>query len=539
MVQDGLTVEIERKLFAMKPLLLKINKYRMAASKLSTPDGKIVLTIDPSSLYSVPLIDRHRHAGGIGGGGGGGVGGSGASSAVARKYRNSEIDAMSTEWQHMFGAMELNPTGTSSPSNDLAQEAVGLAAGASATSTALTPSPVATSLPICQATTTPPNSSSLLDYSMPERNNTLVEKQSDCIRELCQLKVKMRNDYEVLAANRDYDCYDYYSPIPGQWQMRGSPVAHLHEHKAAVTRMCPLQSFGSYFASVSADGTVRLWDCNRLDGHQSVNRSRQAYMAQRPLYCVAGCEAGQSLAVAGKDGLLMLLRIDPNSDKMALQQARDLAEEPLSSAKGATSKDGPIVDMQSLDQSAQNLIIYATLYGAIVGWDIRMPGYAWRMQGDLKSGMITSMCVDPTSSWLAIGTSGGRHFVWDLRFGILIAEVTHPQKARIRKIVCHPTERASLISASQGHNEVCTYNIETGHRQAALWASSSPPFTQNPKNSHSVTALLPGISDDKPFLLTAGNDQRIRYWDCRDQTRCRLVVPAPKDHLSPLNTCYE
>lgn len=476
----------------MRHIIVKINQYKLTETK-SLNDGKIVLDAhDALIVHSEPLSDKNQK------------------NNLAKKYRKPEMDSMNTEWQHMFGVMDLNAESSSSPSNDSVVGAMN--------------SPQAIHLQIH-----PTPTSSLVEYSMPERNS-LQERSSECSMELNKLKTKLKNEYVVLAANRDYDCYNYYSPIPSNWQLKGSLVTHLHEHKAAVTRLCSLKPFGSYFASCSVDGTVRLWDCNTLDGHHSINRSRQTYSASTPLYSVASCDAGQSLAVAGKDGTLLLLRIDPNSHKMALQQARRLDSDSKYDQVNLVWNDGPIVDMQSLDQ-AQNLVIYATLYGGIVGWDIRMPNFAWRLQSDLKNGVITTMCVDPTSSWLAIGTSGGRHTCWDLRFTLPIAEIKHPHEARIRKIVCHPTERSSLISASQGNNEVCIYNIETSHRQAAFWASTAPPLSTTNPNNHSVTALLPGISDHKDFLLTAGTDQRIRYWDFKDNTKCRLVVPAPKDYL--------
>ena len=60
--------------------------------------------------------------------------------------------------------------------------------------------------------------------------------------------------------------------MPSRWKPSGLLVAHLHEHKAAVTKMTTLKPLGNLFASVSVDGTVKLWDCNKLDGHQSINR---------------------------------------------------------------------------------------------------------------------------------------------------------------------------------------------------------------------------------------------------------------------------
>lgn len=144
------------------------------------------------------------------------------------------------------------------------------------------------------------------------------------------------------------------------------------------------------------------------------------YSANVPIYSIATCDAGQSLAVAGNDGSLLLLQIDPNSSKMALQQARHLVQ----NAGGYNGyDDGPIVDMHPLDQDSQSVIIYATLYGAIICWDLRMPNNAWRLNSDLKQGVITTFCIDSNCSWLATGTSHGNHICWDLRFKLPIGKM--------------------------------------------------------------------------------------------------------------------
>lgn len=142
------------------------------------------------------------------------------------------------------------------------------------------------------------------------------------------------------------------------------------------------------------------------------------YSAKVPIYALAACDSGQSLAVAGNDGSLLLLRIDPNSSKMALQQARHSCQN--SGYSGID--DGPVVDMHPLNHDSQSVIIYATLYGAIVCWDLRMPQNAWRLSSDLKQGVITTFCIDSNCSWLATGTSGGNHICWDLRFRLPIGK---------------------------------------------------------------------------------------------------------------------
>lgn len=298
-----------------------------------------------------------------------------------------------SDWHHMF---TIDQSATPSPPTN---ESVGIGNS---------PLSSATHMP-----TTP--SSSLVEYSMPERS-FLQEKTSQCRKELEALQKRIKMRYQQMSSIQDFDSSIYVKDLIPNWRLKGTLVAHLHEHKSAVTKLATLKSNGNFFVSGSTDGTVRLWDCNKLDGYQSINRSRQIYSANIPIYSMAACDSGQSLAVAGKDSTILLLRIDPNSSKMALQEAKHLDKPTLCGELDY----GSVVDMQPLDQGNQSLIVYATLYGAIVCWDLRMPTNAWQLQSDLTHGVITSFCVDPTSSWLATGTSGGKHICWDLRFRLSI-----------------------------------------------------------------------------------------------------------------------
>lgn len=468
---------------------MKMARYRAHEQRQSSKDGRIQLDRrDTSFLHELTMAEKTARAEAQGG----------------RKHRISE--SASNDW---LMNSEFHSPSSISPNPD---------------TLSLNAQPI-------QATPT----LSLVEYSMPERSFH-QERLAECKIELDQLCNQLKVKY---ATSLSRDSHEIQSTVPPNWKFSGSLVAHLHEHKNAVTRMTLLKAGGPLFASTSTDGTVRLWDCNRLDGHQNINRSRQHYSANTPLNAVAACDAGQSLAVAGRDGALLVLRIDPNSSKMALQQARHLDSNARIDRAVKEQDDGPVVEMQAMDKGSQSLIVYATLYGAIVGWDIRMPGNAWRLESDLRNGVITSFTIDPTnSSWLAIGTSSGRHLCWDLRFRLKIAEIKHPHESRIRRVACHPTEPSCLISASQGNNEVFSWNIETSSRQMALWASTAPPLSNTNNTSHSVCALLPGVVDGRGFLVTGGTDQRIRFWDLQDANNCKLIVPAPKDY-SPTSISYE
>lgn len=50
--------------------------------------------------------------------------------------------------------------------------------------------------------------------------------------------------------------------------------------------------------------------------------------------------------------------------------------------------------------------------------------------------------------------------------------------ARVRKVVCHPTENSLVLSSAQGNNEISIWNLETGFREKVLWGSKTPPLSK-------------------------------------------------------------
>lgn len=77
------------------------------------------------------------------------------------------------------------------------------------------------------------------------------------------------------------------------WRPRGLMVMHLAEHRKAINRLAVAGS-GAFFASASGDGTVKVWDCRRLERDVAF-RSRLTYATQ------VGCRSpsGRSLHSGG------------------------------------------------------------------------------------------------------------------------------------------------------------------------------------------------------------------------------------------------
>lgn len=173
---------------------------------------------------------------------------------------------------------------------------------------------------------------------------------------------------------------------------------------------------------------------------------RQTYMHRGgPLVGLTVCDQGQSLASsASSSGTVFVLRIEPNSSKMSLIGTRQLDPQVIRKYSQYNIKiqciwilkkcclqlvwqeEGSAVDLQYLDSGSQSVLVYASLYGSLVGWDLRCPGTTWRLENDLKHGVITSFCVNSHQQWLTLGTSSGIHTCWDLRFQLPITSIKHP-----------------------------------------------------------------------------------------------------------------
>ncbi|KAK7079720.1 phosphoinositide-3-kinase, regulatory subunit 4, partial [Halocaridina rubra] len=206
-------------------------------------------------------------------------------------------------------------------------------------------------------------------------------------------------------------------------------------------------------------------------------------------------------------------------DKMSLVNKRELN----------TDEDGHVVDMHFFDTGSQSVLTYATVYGSIVGWDLRAPGTAWKLENGPRKGVITSYALEGTQSWLVAGTSSGHHVCWDLRFMLPISTVTHPKGSIVRRVSMHPKESSWVVSAINGNNEISMWDMETQSRHMTLWASTKPPLSLTQVTNNSVLGMHVGMGDRGPYVLAGGTDCRLRYWDLAEPESSYIVCYAAQD----------
>ncbi len=94
-----------------------------------------------------------------------------------------------------------------------------------------------------------------------------------CKKSLDQLLVEKRRECAIQMAYRDSLRQEGGRAGAGgtAWRPRGVLVAHLTEHKGAVTGLVAVPET-TLLASTSADGTLRIWDCTKMEGRNIANK---------------------------------------------------------------------------------------------------------------------------------------------------------------------------------------------------------------------------------------------------------------------------
>ncbi|XP_071952939.1 phosphoinositide 3-kinase regulatory subunit 4-like [Antedon mediterranea] len=547
---QGMTDDDEEKLLLMKWILLKLSTSKFALSMneyAPTPDGGLLSM--PGSINLALKVDIQRnHADMLkpvnlradeGN----------KTTTKKQKRRASHVDSVvNEEWKSMFGNVEasktLNKQTQSTAPVQKAQEAhSSLVTSEGAESAKRTPANTGSDQQHGGFTANAPISMSQLQASTeglslkktpsPEAKSAPPQiRQAACRIQLRKIVAKKREQYQSSETRQrliEYVTIDTKVP-QDNWRPKGLLIAHLHEHKASVNRL-HISHDHMFFATCSNDNTVKIWDCNKLVGNSNTNRSRQTFSRQNGrIKSLTFCQSSHSIASASDDGSLYVFEIETESPKTTLLHTRnlDLAE------------DGHAVDLSHYDTGSQSVLTYATVMGKLVGWDLRAPGVAWRLQNDLKYGLITTFAVDQKQCWLAVGTSSGKHICWDMRFQLPITTIAHPTSARVRRIMVNSLHTSGIISSIQGNNEVSMWDLETGARQLTLWASSSPPLSQSQATVHGVNSMYHYPTNGTgSAMITAGSDQRIRFWDLAHSARSYIIAGSANDPQTQPNVSYK
>ncbi|KAI9205323.1 uncharacterized protein BJ171DRAFT_501773 [Polychytrium aggregatum] len=366
------------------------------------------------------------------------------------------------------------------------------------------------------------------------------------------------------------------------WRPEGTLVSHLAEHKGRIHQL-KLAPDHNFFATCSDDGTVKIWDTQRLETNVS-NCSRLTYSAQGGhIRSIAFCENTHSFISVSDRGSLHVCRIEYVGTSTLPKYNG------IQTVREVSTTDGDFATMvHHYDADTQSMAVYATAKGKIHGLDLRTMKVVWSLDSPAHHGFLTSFDFDPRHLWMATATQRGIFSVWDLRFGLRLKSWSHPAAGRIHKISCaSPTTNLTRansgkiwdtqagkivsLSISGQTNEISSWDIESGDCQE-VWCIMSN--SNNTKSSNSIdsdtdvmsvysngyaaslvperpnyvpasTIASPSVNSKDgsprcfvarkglPYMIAGGGDRKIRLWDLANIENSYIICGHDADEVAP------
>ena len=325
------------------------------------------------------------------------------------------------------------------------------------------------------------------------------------------------------------------------WKPSGTLVAHLTEHKQSVNKLC-ISEDNQFFASCSNDGTVKVWDCQRLE-KKVTNRARLSfdqYKEGGKLLSMCMLKHSHSIACGSEHGRLSIFRVDCDLSRKDVIDYKH-----FTMIERGFSTIGAITAMDHFNRSMESLIVCSTSVGHVHGFDLRMKNEAFIMDNTSKAGSITSMIVDPSKHWLLTGTIRGCYTCWDLRFKIPVATWWQPGKDNQIYRLAHRQSTSFFSSVGNGLVNLWDINDQdlksvwqvVDVEQASQASLVLPPIERRgvpptPKShanrlknippqihTHRALAVPPGFN----YFITGSADKCIRYWNINNPSRSSII----------------
>lgn len=359
---------------------------------------------------------------------------------------------------------------------------------------------------------------------------------------------------------------NHQAPTGIPWRPEGVLVATFGEHTAAVNRILVAPDH-TFFITGSDDGSVKIWDTSRLERNVS-RRSRQTYRLSDgvKVTSLVFIEQTYCFAATGSDGSVHVVRINyyqgqDGGGKFSRHQV--LREYQLPEGDYA-------VWSEHYKEENKSILLVATNTSKVIALDLRSMAELYILQNPLNHGTPTCFCVDRKHHWLMLGTSHGVLCLWDLRFRLLLKSWAFQANAPIHRLLLPRFRKKPLmyLAGGTGQGEITKWDVEsmvckeiyrtgtskdTGTKSTTLidlddekpggmlgrFATSLEP-TSNSIGDRGIRGLVVNSQaiDDKGdakhiFLLTAGPDWKVRYWDTNRPETSLVVSGLEADELKP------
>jgi phosphoinositide-3-kinase regulatory subunit 4 len=356
------------------------------------------------------------------------------------------------------------------------------------------------------------------------------------------------------------------------WRPEGIMVAMFSEHTAAVSRILVAPDH-SFFITGSDDGTVKVWDPSRLE-RSVTRRSRHTFRLPEgvKVSSLVFVENTYSFIVTGTDGSVFVVRVEysqpaPGSGGGKFGRLMTIREHQLPEGDYA-------VWSEHYRDDSKSVLLLATNSSKVIALDLRTMDELFTLNNPLDHGTPTCFCVDRKHHWLLLGTSHGVLDLWDLRFKLRPKAWGFHGASPIHRIVLPPVRTRKMkvyITGGTGQGEVTVWDIEkllckevyrtgtskdSGSKSTTLidldeekaggmlgrFATSVEP-TANSSIDRGIRALVVSAQTTEEggdlkytFLLTAGPDWKVRYWDTSRYDASMVVSGMEVDEAKPQYT---
>lgn len=369
----------------------------------------------------------------------------------------------------------------------------------------------------------------------------------------------------VPSVNREYNGSSNTSKMRRARGL-GVLVSSFEEHKGAITSLA-VSPDHNFFITGSEDGTVKIWDCYRLEKNV-INMPVQTLTFEDGIKVTGLCflENSYTFTCATSDGVLSLVRIDayfniPNSApkyrKMVFLRSYKLGNE------------ARVTDMVHAKTDITSQLYILSSDSRIVVVDVKTMTCAAVMQNPSKHGPLTTMVIDRNKNWLLVGTTQGILDLWDLRFQVLVRSWGLAGGTPIRKLSLYPRASGRWVCVAGGTlvPEITVWDIVTGQCKEIFRVSrndenidksyeatnpdesdlSSQTYTVSQllreSSNSEILSLITGVESDqengrgkKGFMITGGTDKILRYWDLHSTESSSIISGLKHDSGRPLYT---
>ena len=366
------------------------------------------------------------------------------------------------------------------------------------------------------------------------------------------------------------------------WRPTGSLVATFSEHTGPINRVLPSPDH-LFFLTCSDDGTVKIWDSARLERNVT-HRSRQTHRHTTGAQVKALCfvENTHCFVSGATDGRVQVVRVEcfpGGTGATRYGKLRVLKEFQFPKREWAVWMD----HYTTLERAS--VLVIASNTGRIIALDVRGMRLLWTLENPVEHGSPTCLVVDRKRSRMVVGTSAGAMDLWDLRFKVRLRGWGLQGGGCITKLAIHPTRgRGRWVIVSGGTaGEITVWDIEKALcREAyriggninpgptaakpyeawkidddtpeALLSRFESALDANTNTKTDPSSTLSNTSDSCPpiqtfaigldsphdardsrasFLLTAGRDRRVRFWDLNRPEASLIVSGLDPDDPRP------